>query len=113
MEFCEVVVAGHICLDIHPTLSDCSGAAFDQVFLPGRLIKTGLISFSTGGPVSNTGLALHRLGNSTRLVGKVGNDLFGQVILDLIKVKNAMYTIILFGCDKFSQKISVCSYGLP
>lgn len=85
MEFCEVVVAGHICLDIHPILSDCSGATFDQVFLPGRLINTGLISFSTGGPVSNTGLALHRLGNSTRLVGKVGDDLFGQVILDLIK----------------------------
>ena len=35
--------------------------------------------------MSNTGLALHRLGISTRLAGKVGDDLFGQAILQIIR----------------------------
>src|SRR5690606_23396570 len=34
--------------------------------------------------VSNPGLALHRLGIRTRLMGKIGDDLFGQAILDVL-----------------------------
>jgi len=47
-------------------------------------LEVGAAALSTGGAVSNTGLALHRLGLATRLVGKVGDDLFGRVILDLL-----------------------------
>ena len=50
-------------------------------FAPGRLLQIGPATFSTGGPVSNTGLALHRLGIATRLMGKVGDDLLGQAAL--------------------------------
>jgi len=76
----EAVVAGHICLDVFPTLS---GAI--ETFTPGQTIEAGPVVFSTGGPVSNTGLALHRLGVATHLMGKVGDDLFGQAILHLLE----------------------------
>ena len=76
----EVIVAGHICLDIIPTLM---GSSIE--FMPGRLIEAGKALLATGGPVSNTGLALYKLGIRTRLMGKVGNDLFGQAILQVLR----------------------------
>jgi sugar/nucleoside kinase (ribokinase family) len=81
----DAVVAGHICLDIYPDLSGTEREPFEKTFLPGRLISAGPVTFCTGGAVSNTGLALHRLGISTRLAGKVGDDLFGQAILQIIQ----------------------------
>ena len=75
----QAVVAGHICLDIIPTFPS-HGATLE----PGKLIKMGPATISTGGAVSNTGLALHRLGIRTQLMGKVGNDLIGRAILDFI-----------------------------
>src|SRR5207244_7152333 len=38
-----------------------------------------------GGAVSNTGLARHKFGISTGLMGKVGSDLFGQAILQIVE----------------------------
>ncbi|HLX58182.1 MAG TPA: carbohydrate kinase family protein [Ktedonobacteraceae bacterium] len=75
----EAVVAGHICLDVFPTLT---GDAV--LFRPGQTVEAGPVVFSTGGPVSNTGLALHKLGITTRLMGKIGSDLFGQAILQIL-----------------------------
>lgn len=75
----EIVVAGHICLDVFPTL-----AGGVEQFRPGQTIEAGPVVFATGGPVSNTGLALHKLGAPVRLMGKVGDDLFGQAILRIL-----------------------------
>jgi sugar/nucleoside kinase (ribokinase family) len=80
----DAVVAGHICLDVHPDLSGSARDAFEKIFVPGRLIEAGPVTYSTGGAVSNTGLALNRLGIATRLVGKVGNDLFQQIVCQII-----------------------------
>ncbi len=76
----EAVVAGHICLDVFPTL--VGGAV---VFKPGQTVEAGPVVFSTGGAVSNTGLALPKLGVSTGLMGKIGSDLFGQAILQIVE----------------------------
>ena len=97
----EAVVAGHICLDIIPTFPP-QGATLD----PGKLIKMGPATLSTGGAVSNTGLALHRLGIPTQLMGKVGDDLIGRAILDFIgptlaagmivaKGETSSYTVVI------------------
>ncbi len=75
----EAVVAGHICLDVFPTIADTI------VFKPGQTVEAGPALFSTGGAVSNTGLALNKLGVSTGLMGKVGSDLFGQAILQILE----------------------------
>lgn len=80
----EVIVAGHICLDVIPTLADGM-----TMFLPGQTVEAGRAIFSTGGNVSNTGLALHELGVPTRLMGKIGDDLFGQAIMESIESHEA------------------------
>ena len=54
-----VVVAGHICLDIIPTFAQRAGGVA-ELFNPGALIEVGPVVLSTGGAVSNTGLALHK-----------------------------------------------------
>ena len=83
----RVVVAGHICLDVIPNLGHVPSGQFGTMFRPGHLISTGSAEFATGGPVSNTGLALHKLGVPTQLVAKIGDDSFGQRILELVDPK--------------------------
>ncbi|MCZ7540991.1 MAG: carbohydrate kinase family protein [Anaerolineae bacterium] len=80
------VVAGHICLDIIPRIP---GGNVQARLTPGALIEIGAALLSTGGPVSNTGRSLHTLGIDTRLMGKVGDDPFGRIILDLIRAQDA------------------------
>jgi len=78
------VVARHICLDIIPAMQAFPQGGFQEAFQPGRLIEIGDAALCTGGPVSNTGLALHRLGIPTRLICKVGVDAFGRIVRELI-----------------------------
>ncbi len=80
----EIVAAGHICLDMIPMFPDL-GVGLSDLLTPGKLVNVGPLTTSTGGPVSNTGLALHRLGFATRLMGKVGDDVVGRAILDIIQ----------------------------
>ncbi len=77
------IVAGHICLDVIPELT--TQGDFASTFQPGRLLEAGPVVMSTGGAVSNTGQALHTLGIETTLMGKIGDDMFGQKIDDLLR----------------------------
>jgi sugar/nucleoside kinase (ribokinase family) len=74
----DAVVAGHVSLDLAPTLQG------PVTLEPGRLVVVGPALMSTGGVVCNTGLALHRLGVRVRLTGKVGADLFGRAVLEAL-----------------------------
>ena len=76
----RAIVAGHICLDIIPDVNAIEPGVFNANFRPGHMLEAGAATLSTGGPVSNTGLALHRLGVPVRLIAKVGDDAFGHVI---------------------------------
>jgi len=80
----RAVVAGHLCVDVIPDLTGITPENFQAMFVPGRLLTTGPATYATGGAVSNTGLALHRLGIDTQLMGKIGDDLFGQAIQHLV-----------------------------
>jgi sugar/nucleoside kinase (ribokinase family) len=81
----SAVVAGHICLDVIPILDPLTEDSFRANFRPGRLIEAGAALLSTGGPVSNAGLALHILGVPTRLVAKVGADPFGGIVREIVE----------------------------
>jgi len=110
----DAIVAGHLCLDIIPQLPP--GDLADLV-VPGKVAEIGPVSLATGGVVANTGRALHRLGITTRLMGKVGDDAFGQIILRLIRADDpalvedmicapgeaSSYTIVISppGTDRF------------
>ena len=82
----QAIAAGHICLDIIPNLA---GENFLERIQPGHLLQVGAAEITTGGSVSNTGLALHKLGIPTQLMGKVGDDMFGRAVCDLISTYGA------------------------
>jgi sugar/nucleoside kinase (ribokinase family) len=104
----DVVAAGHICLDIIPRfIGDSVDAA--SFLAPGRITEVGEATLSGGGSVSNTGLALHKLGAAVRLVGRVGDDPIGEItrrilgaadhrLVDHVRIAKgepASYTIVL------------------
>ncbi|GAC1333397.1 MAG: carbohydrate kinase family protein [Chloroflexota bacterium] len=77
----RVIVAGHLCLDLFPGIPGGHGRV---QFNPGALLEIGDMSIVTGGSVSNTGTALHRLGIPVRLIGKIADDPFGAMMHDII-----------------------------
>ena len=81
----DVVVAGHICFDVIPRFPKTGAKSFGELFVPGKLVNVGDVVTSTGGPVSNTGLGLHRLGAKVELMAKIGDDFLGKAILDKLK----------------------------
>lgn len=80
----EAIVAGHICLDIIPNLNKQT-KSFGELLTPGNLLVVDPATVATGGAVSNTGLALHRLGLPVELMGKIGRDLFGEGIRGVLQ----------------------------
>lgn len=106
----EAVVAGHICLDVIPEFpSHVTAGALS----PGSLVKVGPALRSTGGAVANTGLALHRLGIGVRLVGKVGRDLFGEEILNILRARSEELAsgMIMSGRDSSSYTVVISPPG--
>lgn len=99
----EVVAAGHVCLDVIPRILQ------PRLPEPGQLHEVGEATIATGGSVSNTGLALHRLGVTTRLVGRIGNDAFGREVrriyeregkglsgdLEVVEGEATSYTVVI------------------
>ena len=81
----NVIVAGHICLDITPVFSSQEAGMLDQILIPGKLIHMEEADVHTGGCVANTGLAMKLLGAEVSLMGKVGKDNFGQSIANIFK----------------------------
>ncbi len=77
----SVIVAGHICLDVIPSLPPGSRRRSPE---PGSLLPLGPVTLSVGGCVGNTGIALHRLGLRPSLVAHVGDDRLGGVLADLL-----------------------------
>ncbi len=86
------VVAGHLCLDVLPQILANTPDEFRASFGPARLMFVGPVALSTGGAVSNTGIALHKLGIPVRLVGKVGDDMFGRVVTQTVSSFNGGLT---------------------
>lgn len=80
----DVIVAGHICLDMIPSFPH-----ENSVLAPGTLVEVGATTFATGG-VSNTATALTRLGVPTRFIGKVGDDQFGSLIQNLLRSQSEL-----------------------
>ena len=80
----KVVVAGHICLDITPVFPEQKVRKPEELLAPGKLIHMNGADVHTGGAVANTGLAMKLLGADVTLMGKIGNDEFGDLILQIL-----------------------------
>ncbi|MEP7291823.1 MAG: PfkB family carbohydrate kinase, partial [Chloroflexota bacterium] len=81
----DIIVAGHLCLDLLPEMEH---VLLSDLTSPGHLFETGPMRFSTGGAVSNTGLALHRLGVNVRLMSNRGDDLIGRMIVSFLEARD-------------------------
>ncbi len=79
-----IIVAGHCCLDIIPSFASTA----DGELHPGKLVDVGPALLAPGGTVSNVGLSLSRLGAPARMVGKIGDDHFGRILLALYRTRD-------------------------
>ncbi|MEM9955399.1 MAG: carbohydrate kinase family protein [Chloroflexota bacterium] len=78
----DIVVSGHLCADLLPETSNLALSALSS---PGKLFEVDALEIATGGSVSNTGLALHKLGIKVGMMTTVGDDLLGRVIIAKLK----------------------------
>lgn len=101
----KVIVAGHICLDITPIFPREKEERIGDVLKPGKLIEMDDVSVSTGGSVANTGLALKLLGADVSLMGKIGNDDFGKLILNILQKYDAEEGMLV--CDGENSSYSI------
>ncbi len=112
---CDVVVAGHLCLDITPKFHDPDSpgrAGISDILVPGKLVDVGACVVSTGGPVSNTGLALRRLGVDAVLMGKVGDDSFGYLIRQVLEGYGAEGGAVVAPGEETSYSIVIAPPGI-
>lgn len=110
----DAVVAGHLCFDMYPSFASLDGAdnALGKILVPGKLVNIGPMTVSTGGPVSNTGLALLQLGVNAVLMGKVGTDSFGTLIKESFAERSADEHLIVVEGESTSYTIGIAIPGV-
>ncbi len=113
----EIVAAGHTCLDLIPAFTiEGKVDKMTDVLVPGKMINMGKCVVVGGGPVTNSGVSIRRLGVKAELIGKIGDDDFGKQILQwyeeheghfkgihMVKGESTSYTIAICipGIDRF------------
>src|SRR5258708_6794109 len=85
VDIVDIIVSGHICLDLIPQMEHVASQA---LAMPGLLLEVGQLDNATGGTVANTGLALYRLGVKVGLMASVGDDLIGEAIIKNLKQRD-------------------------
>ena len=108
----KAVVAGHICIDITPVFPGKKVTGMDTILQPGKLVHMDGVDIHTGGCVANTGLAMKILGNDVSLMGKVGNDSFGNVILEILKKYDADKEMIISDDSATSYSVVLAMPGI-
>ena len=108
----RIVCAGHVCIDITPAVPDLKGTRIDEMLSPGKLVQVGRASLSVGGCVSNTGLGLKVLGANVSLMGKIGKDAFGELILNEFRRYGAQEGLIVSEDDASSYTVVIAIPGI-
>lgn len=67
-----IIVTDHVCAPVH------------HMPVPGELILTDTIDLTLGGCAANVSTALAKLGVAARLVGRIGDDIAGDVVKQLL-----------------------------
>ena len=74
-------MADVICVGI--LVADIFGNPIVSLPAPGELALLDRYQLGVGGCAANTAVDLGRLGRSTSVLGKVGNDLFGEFVCEI------------------------------
>src|SRR5207245_5111400 len=70
-----IVVADHVCTPI------------DHLPAAGELVKADRLLLTIGGCAANVAVDLKKMGVHAAVVGRVGGDLFGKIIRDLLRAE--------------------------
>lgn len=108
----KMMVAGHLCVDITPVFPEGKSQKLSDYLIPGKLVQMNPATIHTGGVVANTGLALKKLGADVRLVGKVGKDAFGDVVLGIMKRYGGAGDVLVDEKDSTSYTIVLAPPGV-
>lgn len=81
----DIMVAGHLCLDVIPRFPRGIGSTIAEILRPGTLVNVGEAGISTGGPVSNTGLNMQTLGAKVCFCARIGDDDFGRLTVERLE----------------------------
>ncbi len=107
----KAVVAGHICLDISPVFPETCRGDIAKLFVPGKLIQMEGVQVHIGGAVANTGLAMALYGADVQLMGKIGNDEFGQIVAHIVKNHGVAEGMIISPTSQTSYSVVLALPG--
>lgn len=108
----KVIAAGHICLDITPVFPGKSTASLGDILSPGKLVNVGQADVHTGGSVANTGLAMKFFGADVSLMGKIGDDPFGEIVRNILKACGAEQGLLVSGQESTSYTVVLAVPGI-
>lgn len=108
----RAVVAGNICLDITPMIPGSGFTEIGQLLKPGMLLQVGGVDLHTGGAVANTGLAMKFFGAQVELMGKIGDDGFGSLVLKKLEEYGAETGMIVVPGAATSYTIVLAPSGI-
>jgi sugar/nucleoside kinase (ribokinase family) len=83
----KAIVAGYLCLAID---SECITPTKEDPLQVKKSFEIGQAALSTGGSIFNVALMMQKLGVSVSLIGKIGDDLFGDTLKKIIKQKDPL-----------------------
>ena len=108
----KVIVAGHICLDITPIFPENKVNNLAEILNPGKLIHMNNADVHTGGAVANTGLGMKILGADVSLMGKVGKDAFGDMVLHILREYGADSGMLSVDGESTSYSVVIAVPGI-
>lgn len=108
----KIIAAGHICIDITPMFKGEKCNNVTDLLVPGKLINVGAADIHTGGSVANTGLAMKLMGADVSLMGKVGDDEFGRMILNILEKFQAADGMIVDAASSTSYSAVLAIPGI-
>ena len=109
----DVTAAGHLCLDMIPrfrTRRDAAGVG--ELLQPGTLVQMGEMTFSTGGSVSNVGIAMKIFGCSVAFSAKVGADAIGKAIIEILDQSGSAQGIVVARNEASSYTVILSPPGI-
>lgn len=108
----KVIAAGHICIDITPIFPAIKAKKITDIMTPGKLINMKEADVHTGGSVANTGLAMKLLGADVSLMGKMGNDAFGEMVTGILKKYDAEKGMLISDGESTSYSVVLAVPGV-
>ncbi|MGN1142249.1 MAG: carbohydrate kinase family protein [Oliverpabstia sp.] len=108
----KIIAAGQICMDFTPAFACEKQKRFEDILAPGKLVNVGTAQFHPGGIVSNTGLAMKFLGADVFLMGKIGKDAFGTMLLQKLREQEAAEGMIIAPDQATSYSVVLAIPGI-